>query len=148
MMTFVMLIDNRHSFHIAWIFVHVVFNPTICLFHIADTVQTKGGVGWDWIGFNSICNSLSFLLIYLFSEWRSLICLKNLWEYRNFMTEINDIDFKWIWLFLSILVLDERARDEEKGSRESRWLGRTKGTHFGIPTIFTVYINIREIQEG
>lgn len=47
MMTFVMLIDNRHSFQIAWIFVHVVFNPTICLFHIADTVQTKGGVGWD-----------------------------------------------------------------------------------------------------
>lgn len=45
MMTFVMLIDNRHSFHIAWILVHVVFNPTICLFHIADTVQTKGGVG-------------------------------------------------------------------------------------------------------
>lgn len=101
MMTFVMLIDNRHSFHIAWIFVHVVINPTICLFHIADTVQTKGGVGWDWIGFNSICNSLSFLLIYLFSEWRSLICLKNLWEYRKFMTEINDIDFKWIW-FISL----------------------------------------------
>lgn len=45
MVTFVMLIDNRHSFHIAWIFVHVVFNPTICLFHIADTVQTKGGCG-------------------------------------------------------------------------------------------------------
>lgn len=34
MMTFVMLIDNRHSFHIAWIFVHVVFKLTICLFHI------------------------------------------------------------------------------------------------------------------
>lgn len=84
MVTFVMLIDNRHSFHIAWIFVHVVINPTICLFHIADTVQTKGGVWWDWIGFNSICNSLSFLLIYLFSEWRSLICLKNLWaQFRN-----------------------------------------------------------------
>lgn len=89
MMTFVMLIDNRHFFHIAWIFVHVVINPTICLFHIADTVQTKGGVGWDWIGFNSICNSLSFLLIYLFSEWRSLICLKNLWA------QLRNIEILW-----------------------------------------------------
>lgn len=51
-------------------------------------------------------------------------------------------------LFLSILVIDERARDKEKGSRESRWLSRTKGTRFGIPTIFTVYINIGEIQES
>lgn len=89
MVTFVMLIDNRHSFHIAWIFVHVVFNPTICLFLIADAVHIKGGVGWDWIGFNSICNSLSFLLIYLFSEWRFLICLKNLWA------QLGNIEILW-----------------------------------------------------
>lgn len=48
-------------------------------------------------------------------------------------------------LFFFILVLDERVRDEEKGSRESRWFGRIKGMYFGILIIFIVYINIREI---
>lgn len=48
-------------------------------------------------------------------------------------------------LFFFILVLDERVRDEEKGSRESCWFGRIKGTYFGILIIFIVYINICEI---